>query len=113
MLDSIKESFDEHSSYNNFNTTALIRFLWLRMGVSDITNVYAFLNRQQKFIKNDYLFNPNETSFCKLGSLEVSYENHGNLAWFETNRHIRFFIKKKKMIIVMNLKIILYIIVYQ
>lgn len=96
LLSNIKKEFEKNFHFNSFKTTALLRTLWLRMGVSDINNIYAFLERQRLFIKNDYLFNTDETSFHKLGSLDVSYVNHGNEAWFETNRHIRIYIKKKK-----------------
>lgn len=94
LLENIRVVFEDKSPYNNFNVTALLRTIWLRMGVTDINNVLIFLKRQLQFIKNDYLFNTYETNFREYNSLIVSYENRGNRDWFETNRHMRFFLKK-------------------
>lgn len=96
LLGEITQKFEDNYNHNSMTTTSLLRTLWLRMGASDTNNIYAFLYRQKEFIKNDYLFNMDETKFHKLGDLDISYVNRGNEAWFETNRHIHFYIKKKK-----------------
>ncbi len=95
LLDQLMVAFEKQSSSNNFNTTALLRSLWLRMSPSDITDVTGFLRRQIEFIKNDYLFPLSDTNIQQIDDIYISYLNHGNADWFETNRHIRPFIKRK------------------
>ena len=96
LLSDIASSFEDKNYNNNFNTSALLRTIFLRMGVEDINNINLFLKRQLKFIKNDYLLSTNQKDFIKYHDLTVSYENHGNEAWFETNRHIRLFLKYRR-----------------
>lgn len=95
LLDELMTTFDNSSRHNNFNATALLRSIWLRMGPSEINDVNTFLKKQIAFIKNDYLIPPNEIDLQQIDNLSISYVNHGNESWFETNRHIRIFIKKK------------------
>lgn len=65
-LESIRANFELYYEYNNFNTSALLRTIFLRMGASDINDINLFLTRQLKFIKNDYLFPCNETELLKI-----------------------------------------------
>lgn len=95
LLNEIVRKFDENARFNNFNATALLRSIWLRMGTNDINNVNNFLKRQLEFIKNDYLFSTNETTFKEINGICISYLNHGNEDWFETNRHIKVFLKRE------------------
>lgn len=95
LLNELMNTFEEKSGVNNFFATELLRSVWLRMSPSDITDVERFLKRQISFIKNDYLLSSNETELQQIGDLSVAYFNHGNEAWFESNRHIRPVIRRK------------------
>lgn len=95
LLDELMTIFNDSSGLNNFNATALLRNIWLRMGPSDINDVNTFLKKQIDFIKNDYLIPSYETDLKQIDNLYISYLNHGNDDWFETNRHIKLFIKRK------------------
>lgn len=95
LLDELMTIFDDSSELNNFNAIALLRSIWLRMGPSDINDVNTFLKKQIAFIKNDYLIPSYEIDLEQIDNLSISYLNHGNEAWFETNRHIKLFIKRK------------------
>lgn len=95
LLNQIISSFESHSDENNFNATGLLHSLWLRMSPSDIEDVESFLKRQVAFTKNDFLFSTSDTPLEQIDKIYISYLNHGNEDWFETNRHIRIFLKRK------------------
>lgn len=95
LLNELMIEFDQKSHFNNFHATALLRTIWLRMSPSDIFDVNTFLKRQISFTKNDYLISDNETELKQVEDLSISYLNHGNKAFFETNRHIRPFIRRE------------------
>lgn len=95
LLDQLMTSFDANELDNNFNATGLLRSLWLRMSPTDIEDVIAFLKRQVAFTKNDVLLPTSDTKLDEINDLVISYLNHGNEDWFETNRHIKIFLKRQ------------------
>ena len=82
----------------------LMKYIWLRMGVSDIDNVELFLERQEQFTRNEVLdvrF-PNLNSWGhgkKIGSFagyDVSMRTAVNANFCETTRKMCFIIKNNK-----------------
>ncbi len=95
LLNQLMSVFEENSLSNNFEASSLLRSIWLRMGPSDMENVESFLKRQISFIENDYLLPTSQKELYQIGNIYVSYYNHGNQNYFETNRHIRILLKRK------------------
>lgn len=95
LLDQLMTSFDVMDDINNFNATSLLRTIWLRMSPTDIEDVNIFLKRQVAFTKNDSILPTSDTDFADVGDLKISYFNHGNDDWFETNRHVKILLKRQ------------------
>lgn len=66
----------------------LIKTIWLRMGVSDVVDVIAFLERQLEFIKKSNFFRSVPPEIC--GDLTLEVQNNANSDFFETNHHLDF-----------------------
>ncbi len=94
LLNKLMKTYEENSFFNLVNATSVLRSLWLRMSPMDMSNILDFIDRQIEFIKNDYKLPTSSTLFKTVENLEICYYNSGNQEWFETNRHIRPFIRR-------------------
>lgn len=68
----------------------LLRRIWLRMGIEDISSVISFLKKQLEFTKNRTLEIPNETEFTKFCGYNVSKKTIANRTWDESTRSMIF-----------------------
>ncbi len=93
LLYEVITAFEQNSDDNVIHSTDLLHSLWLRMGPTDIEDVFTFLKRQIAFIKNDYKFKTRDTVIGRIGEFEVSFENAPNENCFETNRHLSIRLK--------------------
>ena len=82
----------------HYQTTIDTYFLtiWLRMGVNDLSNVEAFLKKQYYFLLNDYYMNKGYEFRGKKNGYDLCYETRPNASYFESNKHLTFYLNDEK-----------------
>lgn len=68
----------------------ILRRIWLRMGIEDISNVNEFLNKQLEFIRNRTFDTHTTEKIGLLEEYEVSMKVDVNPTWDETTRSMTF-----------------------
>ena len=93
LIQKIQKIKDKQYRYNKgVNGRDLIQSMWLRMGPSDLENVISFLERQIEFLENDNYFQTYMMHYGDTQNLRICYFNEDNQLWFETNKHICFYL---------------------
>ena len=75
----------------------IMRRIWLRMGIDELTNVEDFLQKQLEFIESEiFLENRFETKIDTLGKYDVLMKVNRNRSYDETTRNMSFKIVTKE-----------------
>lgn len=72
----------------------VLRRIWLRMGIEDLTNIEAFLENQLQFTRNRLLDTHSTEKIYSSDSSEIFMKSEVNPTWDETTRSMIFTIKR-------------------
>lgn len=81
--------YNEHRNARELSIK-LLRRIWLRMGIEDISNVNIFLKKQLEFANNRTLDTHAEILFTKFYGYDVSMRTVVNRTWDESTRSMIF-----------------------
>lgn len=91
----LKELLYQNTNSMGILNNALLKSIWLRMGVSDINAVNDFLRKQISFIKGNSVFDSLHKKIGEYKDCLFYVQDCRNDDFFETNRHIKFYVSKK------------------
>ena len=72
----------------------VLRRIWLRLGIEDITNVNDFLDRQLQFVKNRMFDIHSIEKISSFNGYEIFMKSEVNPTWDETTRSMIFTIQR-------------------
>ncbi len=95
IINSMIELNAEYKIKSSARSMALniLRRIWLRLGIEDISNIESFLDKQLQFTKNRLLDTYKEELVGSLHGYEVFMRTYVNPTWAETTRCMVFTIK--------------------
>lgn len=96
IINSLIELFQEYEIRVPERSLAIsvLNRIWLRMGIEDITNINAFLERQLQFVKNRTFDTHDICEVSTSSEYDIFMKCDINATWAETTRRIIFTLKR-------------------